>query len=353
MRENCGSFFGGERGDNSSSSSSSISGSCGSPLSPGGGGRKRNRLNRTPTFSTMQHIKRFYKENQKPSIQKPHIEKIMKGLAVLLCYLLVEPPESMLKNYSWDIFSAPGDRNQHIKKISKRERMERAGSSIISYKVVEKYFGELYRICQWTNENHIIAFLLMIRVIDSSAGKIMLHRYNWQCLLLISLMVSQKIWDDVSLNNVDFPQVWKMVAPNGTAMDVKDVNFMEREYLRIINFNVSVGPRLYSSVYFEVMAAAEITGKHEEELEHAKEQEETKIIEDEEVGDSKYTKKQSPHFYFVEKKPKAVDFADEPSSGGSTTNNTSADEGDLTAGGKYNLARRNTVEVLHRTSPMM
>ena len=55
-------------------------------------------------------------------------------------------------------------------------------------------------------------------------------------MLVVSLMVTQKLWDDVSLNNVDFPQVWRMVALNGGEMDLKDVNFMEREFLSILGY---------------------------------------------------------------------------------------------------------------------
>ena len=75
-------------------------------------------------------------------------------------------------------------------------------------------------------------------------------------MLVVSLMVSQKCWDDVSLNNVDFPQVWKMVAPHGGEIDLKDVNFMEREFLSILGYKVAVGMRLYTSCYYEIMALA-------------------------------------------------------------------------------------------------
>ena len=83
-----------------------------------------------------------------------------------------------------------------------------------------------------------------------------MHRYNWHCMMLITLMVSQKLWDDLSLNNVDFPQVWRMVAPKGGELNLKDINFMEKEFLAIIKYRVTVGMTTYTSCYYEVMALA-------------------------------------------------------------------------------------------------
>lgn len=93
-------------------------------------------------------------------------------------------------------------------------------------------------------------------MIKHSKGKLCMHRYNWHCMMLITLMVSQKLWDDVSLNNVDFPQVWRMVAPKGGELDLKDINFMEKEFLAIISYSVTVGMTTYTSCYYEVMALA-------------------------------------------------------------------------------------------------
>jgi len=97
-----------------------------------------------------------------------------------------------------------------------------------------------------------------------SEGKVYLHRYNWQCLLVVSLMVSQKCWDDHSLGNVNFPAVWKKVAPAGEEIDINDVNFMEREFLSIIMCKVTVGMRLYTSCYYEIMALALLSASTKE-----------------------------------------------------------------------------------------
>ncbi|GMH93908.1 hypothetical protein TrST_g7943 [Triparma strigata] len=212
---------------------------------------------RGKTFVSLPMAKRV--EKRRSSVHKPDVQKCILGLGFLLSYLIEEPPEKYVKNQCWDIFTVPGDKKKIRKPINSKERKENAGKAIVSAADVDDFLTNLYKICQWTSECHIIAFILMIRLVNQSGGKICLHRYNWQCMLVVSLMISQKLWDDVSLNNVDFPQVWRMVAPNGGDMDLKDVNFMEREFLSILSYSVGVNMRVYTSVYYDVMALAVVS----------------------------------------------------------------------------------------------
>mmetsp|Transcript_11318 Transcript_11318/g.23119 ORF Transcript_11318/g.23119 Transcript_11318/m.23119 type:complete len:584 (-) Transcript_11318:54-1805(-) len=201
-------------------------------------------------------VSRRDKSLRRRSVHKPDVQAIIHGLSIMLSYLIEEPPEKYIKKQSWDIFSVPGDKSKVVPPITKEQREINAGGAVISSETVRDALSQLYKICQWTSECHIIAFILMIRLVRLSDGKVALHRYNWLCMLCVSLMVSQKLWDDVSLNNVDFPQVWRMVAPKGGEMDLNDINFMEREFLSILSFEVSVGLRLYTSCYYDVMALA-------------------------------------------------------------------------------------------------
>mmetsp|Transcript_4281 Transcript_4281/g.8168 ORF Transcript_4281/g.8168 Transcript_4281/m.8168 type:complete len:590 (+) Transcript_4281:168-1937(+) len=215
-----------------------------------------HRQKRGATFVSLPVTKK--QEHRRNSVHKPDVQKCIAGLGFLLSYLVQEPPEAYVKNQSWDIFSVPGDKTKVRKPVNPRERRENAGSAVVEASDVDSFLSNLYKICQWTSECHIIAFILMIRLVKTSEGKIVLHRYNWQCMLVVSLMVTQKLWDDVSLNNVDFPQVWRMVAPNGGEMDLKDVNFMEREFLSILGYSVGVNMRTYTNVYYDVMALAAV-----------------------------------------------------------------------------------------------
>ena len=217
---------------------------------------KEGKMMRGKSFITLEYARRDSKRSRRPSIHKPDVSKIASGLSLLLSYLIEEPSERMVKTQGWDIFSVPGDKSKIVPTATRSELEMKAGDTVISPKVVEEFIVQLYKICQWTSECHIIAFILIIRLVSMSKGKISIHRYNWQCLLVISLMITQKLWDDVSLNNETFPEVWKMVSPNGGEMDLKDVNYMEREFLCILDFTVTVSMRLYTNCYYEVMSLA-------------------------------------------------------------------------------------------------
>ena len=162
---------------------------------------------------------------------------------------------TLLTNY----FPYCTDKTKIRPPLTEAERKRQAGTCVIRQAVVEEYLQTLYKICQWTPECHIIAFILIVRMLKlskDSKQEMVLHRYNWHCVILVTLMISQKLWDDVSLNNVDFPQVWKMVAPKGGELDLKDINFMEKEFLAIIGYSVTVKMRTYTSCYYEVMSLA-------------------------------------------------------------------------------------------------
>ena len=222
--------------------------SSAAPTRPKPGGLSR----RGQTFVSLDASR--VEATRRASIHKPDNSRIVSGLSVLISYLIEEPTERCYQRQAWDIFSVPGDKTRVTQPISREARKKTSGECVIDPKEVEEYINSLYKICQWTSECHIIAFILCVRLVKMSEGKIQFHRFNWQCLLLVSLMVTQKTWDDVSLTNVDFPLVWKMVAPQGGDLNLKDVNFMEGEFLRVLDYKVKTSMRVYTACYFEVMA---------------------------------------------------------------------------------------------------
>lgn len=106
----------------------------------------------------------------------------------------------------------------------------------------------------FSSECSIIALVLLNRLLSLQHAHLVLHAFNWRLFFLTSILVAQKIWEDIALANIDFPVIWRhavQVEDNGL-LDVKAFNNMEAKYLELLNFNVYVSTSLYGQFCFEL-----------------------------------------------------------------------------------------------------
>eukprot|EP01113_Clastostelium_recurvatum_P023548 TRINITY_DN2809_c0_g1_i3.p1 TRINITY_DN2809_c0_g1~~TRINITY_DN2809_c0_g1_i3.p1 ORF type:complete len:400 (+),score=102.33 TRINITY_DN2809_c0_g1_i3:254-1453(+) len=68
---------------------------------------------------------------------------------------------------------------------------------------------------------------------------------NWRRVVLSALILASKVWEDQSVWNVDFLPVFD----NLTAADL---NKLERQFLALLQYNVSLNASLYAKYYFEL-----------------------------------------------------------------------------------------------------
>jgi len=106
----------------------------------------------------------------------------------------------------------------------------------------------IYSIAEFSAECLVIS-LLYIERLRSLTGLHLLTS-NWQPILLAAMIVAQKVWDDKSLLNVDFSLICQ-------AYTVKDINQLERQFLELVQYNVSITASLYASYYFELRTLCE------------------------------------------------------------------------------------------------
>ena len=91
--------------------------------------------------------------------------------------------------------------------------------------------------------------LLYVERLRSLTG-LHLIAQNWQPILLAAMVVAQKVWDDKSLLNVDFSLIC-------SAYSLKDINLLEKQFLELLQYNVSISASLYASYYFELRTLCE------------------------------------------------------------------------------------------------
>ena len=118
---------------------------------------------------------------------------------------------------------------------------------------VFKFLRKAYRVAKWSPETNFIALVLATRI--QHEGLCILWS-NWNKLLFTALLVAQKMWDDVPLTNTDFPRLWTICAPEADEFALKELNKMEMEFLRILNWQTHVTREVYTQFYFELRALA-------------------------------------------------------------------------------------------------
>jgi len=106
----------------------------------------------------------------------------------------------------------------------------------------------IYSIAEFSAECLVIS-LLYIERLRSLTGLHLLMS-NWQPILLAAMIVAQKVWDDKSLLNVDFSLIC-------SAYSLKDINKLEKQFLELVQYNVSISASLYASYYFELRTLCE------------------------------------------------------------------------------------------------
>ena len=101
----------------------------------------------------------------------------------------------------------------------------------------------LYDIAQFSGECCIICLIYINRVIALTGMPLL--PTSWRPLVLISLMVAQKMWDDRYLSNSDFSAIYPF-------FDNKQLNTLEMKFLELIQYNTHIRFSIYTKYYLEL-----------------------------------------------------------------------------------------------------
>ena len=108
---------------------------------------------------------------------------------------------------------------------------------------INEFMKALYDCAQFSPECCIICLVYINRLIAFT--NLPLQPTNWRPLILSSLLVAQKVWDDRYLSNDDFAYIYPFFV-------TKEINKLEQKFLDLIQYNVTVKASLYAKYYFEL-----------------------------------------------------------------------------------------------------
>lgn len=123
--------------------------------------------------------------------------------------------------------------SQHLENIRK----------IPSLEDMIKFIDALYNCVQFSPECCIISLIYIDRIIALTG--LSLQTTNWRPIVFVSLMVSQKIWDDKYLSNGDFSYIYPFFERG-------QLNMLEMKFLEMIQYNVYVKLSVYTKFYLEL-----------------------------------------------------------------------------------------------------
>ena len=110
---------------------------------------------------------------------------------------------------------------------------------------IYEFIKALYDCAQFSPECCIINLVYVNRLIAFTGMP--LYPTNWRPLILCSLLVAQKVWDDKYLSNSDFAYIYPFFT-------TEEINKLEQKFLELLQYNVTVKSSLYAKYYLELRA---------------------------------------------------------------------------------------------------
>jgi hypothetical protein len=92
----------------------------------------------------------------------------------------------------------------------------------------------------------IMSLIYVERLVKVTDGQLRPRASNWRTLLFSCMILSSKVWDDLSMWNADFSQS----CPAGVSFPLKRINELELAVLHALGFQVKVPASEYAKYYF-------------------------------------------------------------------------------------------------------
>lgn len=114
-----------------------------------------------------------------------------------------------------------------------------------SLNAIKEYFKNIFSRSQLESECIIMTLIYIERLVKCTTGKLCIRHDNWKSIMFSALMMSSKVWDDLSMWNIDFSQ-----AARGFTLS--HVNELEICFLDAVGYSIRVTAGEYAKYYFHL-----------------------------------------------------------------------------------------------------
>jgi hypothetical protein len=115
-----------------------------------------------------------------------------------------------------------------------------------SLEEVTRFYRDIFYKAQMESDCIIMSLIYVERLVKKTGGKLRPRFENWRSLVFSCMILSSKVWDDLSMWNVDFSQS----CPPGVTFSLQRINELELAVLDALNFQVKVPASEYAKYYF-------------------------------------------------------------------------------------------------------
>jgi len=120
-----------------------------------------------------------------------------------------------------------------------------ARNSTPSLNTIVDFFKLIYSKSQLECECIIISLIYIERLVKKTQGRFVLKINNWRSCVFACLMMASKVWDDLSMWNIDFSHV-------SSSFDLNRVNDLELCLLSTLKYYIKVSASEYAKYYFHL-----------------------------------------------------------------------------------------------------
>lgn len=178
------------------------------------------------------------------TINSPNVKLMIKAVATILQSQLIEDMQlGKTVSSSSDLYFFSEEKYIEESPNSFDEQKIELIKKTPSNDEIHDFIEALYNCAQFSPECCILCLIYINRIIALTG--ISLQPTNWRPMILVSLMISQKVWDDKYLSNADFAYIYPF-------FDSQQLNILEIKFLEMIQYNVFVKGSLYFKYYLEL-----------------------------------------------------------------------------------------------------
>lgn len=110
---------------------------------------------------------------------------------------------------------------------------------------IEGFLLEIFNKSQLEGECIIMSLIYCERLVKQTKGHLSIRYDNWRSIVFACLVMASKVWDDLSMWNVDFSNVC-------SSFDLQRVNELEMAMLNILSYSIKVSASEYAKYYFHL-----------------------------------------------------------------------------------------------------
>jgi len=115
--------------------------------------------------------------------------------------------------------------------------------SLPSAKTIHKFISTIFNVMKLDLECMIMCLAYVERVVEIAG--LTMDQTNWRRLTLSCLIIAAKVWEDLSVYNIDFISFFNNI-------NVADLNRMELVLLNLVQFQVTIPASVYAKYYFDL-----------------------------------------------------------------------------------------------------